>query len=104
MHEITGRLLIDDGLRHVLPPRWTAVRQSDGTVRIAGFSAMSRAAHKYFPDGYVIVSESLRNFALGLSPPHCKKDYQGRGWRTRLYTDAVQALQAALEPVSVHCK
>ena len=99
MHDITGRLFIDDGLRHVLPPRWTAELQSDGTVLIVGKS--DDASRQYIPDGYVTVSESLRNFALGLSPPHCKKDYQGRGWRTRLYTDAVRALQAALEPVSI---
>lgn len=38
-------------------------------------------------------SEALRNFAIGLSPPHSKRDdiYHGRAWRRYLYKHAVQA-------------
>ena len=85
-------------LQQILPLGWTVERQPDGLTKIAGFSTKSIANRRYLPDGYVTVSETRRNFALGLSPPRDKKDYKGRGWRNRLYADAIQALQSALEP------
>lgn len=56
--------------------------------------------------GAVTVNEKSRLFALGFSDPdHLRRrgrslgivggPFQGRGWRERLYADAVQALQKA---------
>lgn len=103
MHDITDLLRSDDRLRQVLPLGWMAEKNPDGSVTISGFSP---DADRHHITGYVTVSEALRNFAIGLSPPHSKRDdiYHGRAWRRYLYKHAVQALQSALEPVSVHCK
>lgn len=53
--------------------------------------------------GFATVDESRRVFALGVCRPYGKAsapapEYQGFGWRKRLYTGAVQVLQEALAP------
>lgn len=47
-------------------------------------------------DGYVTVNEQLRNFGLGICLVKSPGDYHGRGWKQRLYEDAVNALQDAI--------
>jgi hypothetical protein len=44
--------------------------------------------------GHVTVDERLRNFTLGMVVVRGRGSYSGRGWRERLYSDAVAALQA----------
>ena len=87
----------------VLPPQWEATLEGDGHIRIAGFrTQIKQGRRRILPDEYVVVSERLRNFAIGIYPPSTssKTDYSGRGWRTKLYTDAVQALKSAINPVT----
>lgn len=49
------------------------------------------------PDGgYVTVSESARNFTLGISIVRTRGDYNGRGWQDRMYAAAIAALKAAM--------
>lgn len=46
--------------------------------------------------GCVTVDENARNFLLGLGVVRTKGSYSGRGWQDRLYTDAIDALKAAM--------
>jgi hypothetical protein len=43
--------------------------------------------------GAVTVCEKVRSFELGMVPPRRTKGYSGRGWKDRLYADAIKALQ-----------
>lgn len=47
--------------------------------------------------GSVTVNEVARNFKLGIGPVRTNGDYAGRGWKIKLYQDAVQALQKAVQ-------
>lgn len=74
-----------------LPDGWFVENGSHGTV-------ITGQDRNGIP-GYVTVSEPLRAFSLGIAPPRPAKAplYAGRGWKERLYLDAVAALRAALE-------
>ena len=55
--------------------------------------AIIRAPGPYF----ITVDERLRNFALGHGPVYDSAyDYTGRGWRKRLYRDAIEELRRAI--------
>lgn len=43
--------------------------------------------------GAVTVDEKARGFTLGMQPVRTRGDYSGRGWKERLYADAVKALR-----------
>lgn len=47
--------------------------------------------------GAVTVDENVRGFALGMQPIRKRGDYAGRGWKDRLYADAIKALQEVFE-------
>lgn len=52
----------------------------------------------HWPDnGFVTISEKKRGFALGHGSICKAMNYEGRGWRDRLYADAIKALQDAAE-------
>lgn len=72
-------------MKKVLPEGWTMEEsRAYGTVII-----------KPGPDGgCVTVDEGKRNFELGMVVVRGRGEYAGRGWRERLYSDAVAALQA----------
>ncbi|QMI49998.1 hypothetical protein [Burkholderia sp. MBR-1] len=76
-----------------LPSGWTAEQCSFGVLLEAKG-----------PDGRFIggitVNEKVRGYALGISPVRTadveSSIYQGRGWREKLYRDAVSKLNSAL--------
>lgn len=73
-----------------LPKGWRATSDSRGVV-IDSFDEDGRM------QGSVTVSEQVRGFALGIQSVHASSvstKYAGRGWREKLYADAVAALQA----------
>jgi hypothetical protein len=47
--------------------------------------------------GFATVDERVRGFALGMQPIRKRGDYTGRGWKDRLYSDAIKALQEVFE-------
>ncbi|MGF6836993.1 hypothetical protein QF001_000860 [Paraburkholderia youngii] len=47
--------------------------------------------------GFATVDERVRGFALGMQVVRMRGDYAGRGWKDRLYADAVKALQEVFE-------
>jgi hypothetical protein len=70
----------------LLPTGWT--------VEIdASYGAILCAMEKR---GFVTVDERLRGFALGISVVRKRGIYFGRNWKTRLYLDAIAALNAAI--------
>lgn len=69
----------------VLPEGWTM-----GESRTYG-TVITKPGRE---GGYVTVDEGKRNFELGTVVVRRRGDYAGRGWRERLYADAVAALQA----------
>lgn len=68
-----------------LPPGWTHYTSSSyGTVIEApGIGAVS-------------VDETARNFALGMTTVRDRGAYSGRGWKEKLFTDAIAALQRCM--------
>lgn len=73
-----------------LPDGWRASSDSRGVV-IDAFDAEGRML------GSVTVCEQVRAFALGVCgvrTPSGGSKYTGRGWKQKLYADAVAALQA----------
>lgn len=49
-------------------------------------------------NGFVTVSEKHRSFSLGHGSVTTRlSGYTGRGWKDRLYADAIKALQDAVE-------
>ena len=52
-------------------------------------------------DGAVTVSEQNRNYKLGMMPIREKGPYAGRGWKEKLYRDAVAALEHAIDPEAI---
>ena len=76
-----------------LPQGWLAEQsRSYGTIITA---VASDGCHL----GYVTVDEKARGFALGISPVRVPFDLKpgGRGWREKLYKDAIARL-AAVHP------
>lgn len=71
-----------------LPEGWTA--QS-----MIAFGVVITADNRR---GYVTVDERLRAFETGMTAVRKRGhvDYAGRNWKTRLYSDAVATLQAAI--------
>ncbi|GBO88652.1 hypothetical protein MSSD14B_23200 [Marinobacter salsuginis] len=47
--------------------------------------------------GCISVSEEKRNFSLGAVTVKAKGTYGGRGWKKKLYADAVQHLKQSFE-------
>jgi hypothetical protein len=66
----------------VLPEAWTCEKDSSYGV-VIGWPG----------HGYVTVNDSVRGFALGIQPVRERGNYAGRGWKDRLYADAIKALQ-----------
>lgn len=68
----------------LLPKDWTREEiRGYGTV-------LEWAGH-----GAVTINEDVRGFALGMCPVRTKGEYAGRGWKDRLYADAISALTKA---------
>nr|WP_057929864.1 hypothetical protein [Burkholderia ambifaria] len=81
---------MDIKLPIALPAGWTSEKCSFG-ILIEAKDGTGRFV------GGVIVNEVIRGFAMGVAPVHRARNagpsaYQGRGWRERLYRDAVEAL------------
>lgn len=75
----------------LLPEHWTA-------EAIRSYGVVIEA---YSPDGCglgaITVSEEARGYALGMAPVwQMSVKYTGRGWRERLYADAVAQLQRSI--------
>jgi len=47
--------------------------------------------------GCISVSEEKRNFSLGAVTVKAKGTYRGRGWKKKLYEDAIQHLKQSFE-------
>jgi len=74
-----------------LPAGWTAEESSFG-ILIEGRGEDGRGI------GGVTINETVRGYALGISPVRRlftddPSPYQGRGWREKLYRDAIDALR-----------
>lgn len=83
-----------------LPPGWSLESDRRGMILVRANDAHGGAL------GWVTIDEAERAFALGIcgpfgraSKPH--PDYQGRGWRVRLYGAAIKELQDALFPIKM---
>jgi hypothetical protein len=46
--------------------------------------------------GHVTIDEKRRNFTLGQCQVFRRGDYEGRGWKERLYNDAISHLKSVL--------
>lgn len=76
-----------------LPKGWRATSDSRGVV-IDSFDDDGRM------QGSVTVSEQVRGYALGIQSVRASNGpskYTGRGWKQKLYADAVAALHAVWE-------
>lgn len=81
-----------------LPTYWALEYDSVGNVLLRAGDAAGSAL------GWATIDEKQRVFALGMCRPHGRAsephpEYQGRGWRARLYGAAVEALGEAVLPI-----
>lgn len=83
-----------------LPDHWTLEFDSRGNVLLRAGDATGVAL------GWVTIDEKQRVFALGMCAPFGRSskphpDYQGKGWKVRLYAAAVTSLRDALFPIKM---
>lgn len=71
-----------------LPEGWQVTTAPAGAVGIEAYNAESGEFA-----GAVSVCEDKRNFELGLVVVKRRGNYAGRGWRQRLYQDAIEKLK-----------
>lgn len=80
-----------------LPANWALEYDSMGNVVLRAGDPAGGAL------GYATIDERLRAFALGMCQPRVESrghpEYQGRGWRARLYFAAVETLGEAVLPL-----
>lgn len=65
-----------------LPEGWTR-------EEVRGYGVVLEWPHH----GAVTIDEERRGFSIGACPVWARGDYSGRGWKERLYADAIKALQ-----------
>lgn len=72
-----------------LPDHWTMEPWGQGSLITAPFGSSQ--------NGFVTVDERKRNFVLGARPVRTQGEYAGRSWRQRLFQDAIDELQNAID-------
>ena len=81
-----------------LPGHWESEFDSAGNVVLCARDATGSAR------GFATIDERRRVFALGMCRPYGRAsepapEFQGRGWRERLFAGAIQTLQEAVGPL-----
>lgn len=83
-----------------LPEHWALELDGSGNVLLKAGDATGYAL------GWVTIDEKQRVYALGMCRPRANAgqphpEFQGRGWRERLYLAAVKELDDALFPIKM---
>lgn len=73
-----------------LPPNWV-VEDIPAYGHVIQARDATGAVH-----GFVTVDEWRRGFALGMTPVQGRSQRIGRGWKLKLYQDAIEALQQSI--------
>lgn len=86
---------IDIDIDGIIPDGWRIEIDPSYGVIIAAIDQKNRV------NGFVTVGEKSRSFSLGINPHtnnfKVNDSYKGRGWRHRLYIDAVNSLRDILD-------